>query len=224
MKLRNSSPVRRSAETVLGLLLTSLLLVLPGRLLAADEERFSSPQAAVDALKAAVEARDTNALHAIFGPAAHGLVSADVVEAAAGAGAVRAPRQGEGQPGFRIRLQGGAATGRRRLALSHSAGETGRAMALRYRRRQRGDPQPAHWRKRAGRHPGLPRLRRRPSANTPAWIATGMACSNTPSICAAPRAPTTASTGPRGRAMNSVLWARWSRRPGSKATGSRPKS
>jgi hypothetical protein len=36
----------------------------------------------VDALKAAVEARDTNTLHAIFGPAAHGLVSADVVEAA----------------------------------------------------------------------------------------------------------------------------------------------
>ena len=62
--------------------LTSLLWVLPGRLLAAGEERFSSAQAAVDALKAAVEVRDTNTLHAIFGPAAHGLVSADVVEAA----------------------------------------------------------------------------------------------------------------------------------------------
>jgi hypothetical protein len=36
----------------------------------------------VDALKAAVEASDTNALHAIFGPAGHGLVSVDVVEAA----------------------------------------------------------------------------------------------------------------------------------------------
>jgi hypothetical protein len=36
----------------------------------------------VDALKAAVEVRDTNALHLIFGPEAHGLVSADVVEAA----------------------------------------------------------------------------------------------------------------------------------------------
>jgi Protein of unknown function (DUF2950) len=45
-------------------------------------ERFSSPQAAVDALKVAVEARDTNALHAIFGPAGHSLVSVDVVEAA----------------------------------------------------------------------------------------------------------------------------------------------
>ena len=82
MRLCNSSPVRRSTKVVLGLVLTSLLLVLPGRLLAADEERFSSPQAAVDALKAAVEARDTNTMHAIFGPTAHGLVSADFVEAA----------------------------------------------------------------------------------------------------------------------------------------------
>jgi hypothetical protein len=67
---------------MLGLVITSLLLLLPGRLLAAGEERFSSPQAAVDALKAAVEARDTNALHAIFGPAGHDVVSVDVVEAA----------------------------------------------------------------------------------------------------------------------------------------------
>jgi hypothetical protein len=67
---------------MLGLVITSLLLLLPGRLLAAGEERFSSPQAAVDALKAAVEASDTNALHAIFGPAGHALVSVDVVEAA----------------------------------------------------------------------------------------------------------------------------------------------
>ena len=61
----------------------SLLLLLPGRLLAVGEQRFDSPQAAVDALTAAVEARDTNTLHAIFGPAIHGMVSADVVEAAA---------------------------------------------------------------------------------------------------------------------------------------------
>lgn len=56
-------------------------LARPG--MAADEKRFSSPQAAADALKAAVEAHDTNAVHAIFGPAAHELVSADLVEAAA---------------------------------------------------------------------------------------------------------------------------------------------
>jgi hypothetical protein len=82
MKLCNSLPVRRAAVVALRLLLTSLILVLPGRLLAAGEERFSSPQAAADALKTAVDARDTNALHAIFGPAGHALVSVDVVEAA----------------------------------------------------------------------------------------------------------------------------------------------
>lgn len=81
MKLRNSSPVRRSAKVTLRLVLTFLILVLPGRLLAAGEARFSSPQTAVDALKAAVEARDTNVLQTIFGPAGHGLVSVDVVEA-----------------------------------------------------------------------------------------------------------------------------------------------
>ena len=81
MKHCYPSPVRRSAGVVLRFLLTSLLLVLPGRLLAVGEERFSTPQAAVDALKAAVEASDTNALHAIFGPAGHSLVSVDVVEA-----------------------------------------------------------------------------------------------------------------------------------------------
>jgi hypothetical protein len=82
MKLCNPSPVPPSAKAALSLVLTSLMLLLPGVLLGADEQRFSSPQAAADALKAAVDARDTNALHAIFGPAAHGLVSVDVVEAA----------------------------------------------------------------------------------------------------------------------------------------------
>src|ERR1035441_7163882 len=81
MKLRTCSPVPVSTKVRLTLVLTCLLLVLPGRLLAAGEERFSSPQAAMDALKAAVEATDTNALHAIFGPSGHRLVSADVVEA-----------------------------------------------------------------------------------------------------------------------------------------------
>src|SRR5664279_5621797 len=81
MKLYTCSPVPVATRLRLTLVLTALLLVLPGRLRAAGEARFSSPQAAVDALKAAVEARDTNALHAIFGPTAHDLVSVDVVEA-----------------------------------------------------------------------------------------------------------------------------------------------
>jgi hypothetical protein len=81
MKLCHPSSVRRPTSAFLGLLLTSFLLVLHGRLLAVGEGRFSSPQAAVDALKAAVEARDTNTLHVIFGPAGHSLVSVDVIEA-----------------------------------------------------------------------------------------------------------------------------------------------
>ncbi len=67
---------------VFGLAVSLLVCTSPLRLFAAGEQRFDSPRAAVDALKAAVEARDTNALHAIFGPEAHALVSADVVEAA----------------------------------------------------------------------------------------------------------------------------------------------
>ena len=82
MKLRTCSPLPVSTKAWLTLVLTCLLLLSQGRLLAAGEARFSSPQAAVDALKAAVEASDTNALHAIFGPAGHALVSVDVVEAA----------------------------------------------------------------------------------------------------------------------------------------------
>jgi Protein of unknown function (DUF2950) len=82
MRISNASTVRLSAAVTLKLVLASLMLVLPGRLRAAGEERFSSPQAAVDALKAAIETRDTNALHAIFGPAGHSLVAGDVVQAA----------------------------------------------------------------------------------------------------------------------------------------------
>jgi hypothetical protein len=82
MKLHYFSTVCQFSNLVLGLAITTLLIGLPGRLLAAGEKQFSSPQAAVDALKAAVEASDTNTLHAIFGPSAQSLVSVDVVEAA----------------------------------------------------------------------------------------------------------------------------------------------
>ncbi len=43
MKLCNSLPVHPSAKVMLGLALTSLILMLPGRLLAAGEEQFSLP-------------------------------------------------------------------------------------------------------------------------------------------------------------------------------------
>jgi len=61
--------------------LALLLLALPGRLPAADEETFSSPEAAVAALVAAATSHDTNTLHAIFGPEGHQLVSPDAVQA-----------------------------------------------------------------------------------------------------------------------------------------------
>jgi hypothetical protein len=82
MSLRNVLSARRFTKALTELVLTALVLMLPERLRAAGEERFNSPQAAVEALRAAVAARDTNALHAIFGSAAHGLVAGDVVEAA----------------------------------------------------------------------------------------------------------------------------------------------
>src|ERR1700690_3784674 len=82
MKLCTCSPPPVFTKARLTFVLTALLLALPWRLPAAGQRRFSSPQAAGDALKAAGEASDTNALHVIFGPAGHALVSGDVVEAA----------------------------------------------------------------------------------------------------------------------------------------------
>jgi hypothetical protein len=82
MKISHFSPVRPAALSVFGLMLTIILWLWPGRSSAQEQEQFQSPQAATDALKAAAEAGNTNTLHAIFGPQAHSLVSADVVEAA----------------------------------------------------------------------------------------------------------------------------------------------
>jgi hypothetical protein len=83
MKRFMSSDVGRPIGAGFGLTLALLLMALPSPGMGASEQRFSSPQAAADALKTAVEAGDTNSLHAIFGPEAHALVSVDLVEAAA---------------------------------------------------------------------------------------------------------------------------------------------
>jgi hypothetical protein len=58
-----------------------LALTLPVRASAADEQTFAAPQDAVNALAAAATNHDTNALHAIFGPAGHEIVSPDAVQA-----------------------------------------------------------------------------------------------------------------------------------------------
>jgi hypothetical protein len=49
--------------------------------LAAQDEQFPTPEAAVKALTDATLARDTNALYTIFGPESRALVSADAVQA-----------------------------------------------------------------------------------------------------------------------------------------------
>ena len=61
--------------------LVLLALTLPMRAPAADEQTFAAPQEAVNALVAAAQHNDTNAIHLIFGPAGHELISPDVVQA-----------------------------------------------------------------------------------------------------------------------------------------------
>jgi Protein of unknown function (DUF2950) len=56
-------------------------LALPVWVSAVDEQTFASPDAAVNALVTAAMNHDTNALHSIFGPTGHDLVSPDVVQA-----------------------------------------------------------------------------------------------------------------------------------------------
>lgn len=66
---------------ILGFLLTGAILALPLPSPAAGEQVFNSPEDAVSALQAAATICDTNALHAIFGPEGHKLVSPDAVQA-----------------------------------------------------------------------------------------------------------------------------------------------
>jgi hypothetical protein len=54
---------------------------LPLRELAAGEQQFAIPEAAVSALETAAKDRDTNALHTMFGPTGRDLVSPDAVQA-----------------------------------------------------------------------------------------------------------------------------------------------
>src|SRR5208337_2670583 len=83
MKRCNSFAVGRCIRIAFGWVLLCLVAALPGFAQEGGPKRFDSPQVAADALKAAVDAMDTNSVHAIFGPAAHGIVSGDLVQAAA---------------------------------------------------------------------------------------------------------------------------------------------
>jgi hypothetical protein len=68
---------------LLGFLLAGSMLASPLRTPAAGEQVFNSPDAAVSALLTAATNHDTNAMHAIFGPEGHQLVSPDAVQATA---------------------------------------------------------------------------------------------------------------------------------------------
>ena len=63
------------------MLAMGLGLMLPICVAAQEELTFNSPNDAVSALVAAATNHDTNALHLIFGPAGHELISPDVVQA-----------------------------------------------------------------------------------------------------------------------------------------------
>jgi hypothetical protein len=64
-----------------GLGFALVAMALPVCTYAAEAQTFTSPQEAVNALVAAANNNDTNAIHAIFGPAGHELISPDVVQA-----------------------------------------------------------------------------------------------------------------------------------------------
>jgi hypothetical protein len=67
---------RRALLAMLG-----LGLALPLYVSAAGEQTFTSPDDAVNALVAAAGNNDTNAIHLIFGPVGHELISPDLVQA-----------------------------------------------------------------------------------------------------------------------------------------------
>jgi len=81
IKSRCLSRWRRMCSLTAGL---SLALTRPVSVSAVDEQTFATPQDAVNALTTAAQNDDTNALHAIFGPAGQELVSPDVVQATEG--------------------------------------------------------------------------------------------------------------------------------------------
>ncbi len=84
MKFHRISASLSTVKSAAGLGVAILLLALPGRLLAVDEQTFGSAQSAVNALVEAAQNNDTNALQAIFGPAGKALISPDPVQAAEG--------------------------------------------------------------------------------------------------------------------------------------------
>ena len=84
MKPGRPSWLRRIWPFASGAGMAFVALTLPVCAPAADEQTFAAPQDAVNALVDAATNHDTNALHSIFGPAGHDLISPDAVQAAEG--------------------------------------------------------------------------------------------------------------------------------------------
>ena len=81
MKSTSNSWLRGVGTCVSALTFALLLMTWPASASAQDEQTFSSPDEAVNALVAAASTHDTNLMHAIFGPEGHQLVSPDMVQA-----------------------------------------------------------------------------------------------------------------------------------------------
>jgi hypothetical protein len=84
LKPNRLSWLRRILFLASGPGLALLALTLPMCASAAGEQTFAAPQEAVNALVAAATNHDTNALHSIFGPEGHALISPDAVQATEG--------------------------------------------------------------------------------------------------------------------------------------------
>jgi hypothetical protein len=84
MILKNRLPVKIPVLTWWHRALLAALgmgLALPVCAATGEEQTFNSPNEAVNALITAAQNNDTNAIHLIFGPAGHELISPDVVQA-----------------------------------------------------------------------------------------------------------------------------------------------
>ena len=80
MKLYFDFLSHRTGAFLITLGVAIIACTLSARVQAADEQTFSSPDAAVKALVAAATNDDTNGMHAIFGPVGHQLMSPDAVQ------------------------------------------------------------------------------------------------------------------------------------------------
>jgi hypothetical protein len=76
MKTNLLAGCRQASLVVIG-----LGLAMPLAVLAQEEQEFTSPNDAVNALVMAAQNQDTNAIHLIFGPVGHEMISPDFVQA-----------------------------------------------------------------------------------------------------------------------------------------------